>query len=314
MDYNNQWREMQTYPPQNPNSQPLDPYSHHHHHLYTTQFSQNPNPNPNHPITHLSTDPLLQPHDPHYTTSSSSFLQTHVGGYEAYHQPSVVAYAQPTLDAGTVAVNYYQDPNVIAAIQNWASLYAPGVTIPPNGMELLVPAQVSPTTWTKAKLRPRGNNTWKRDPKKTKVVQSAWCEVCKVECNSQDVLEQHKLGKKHMKNMEKLKEATAPPPVASGVSNNPVIGPQENPDKGKAASVQKTKNKAAEPVEDLEMKKRKILEGGAAADAMMTCTVCNVVCNSEIVFQSHVAGRKHATMLKKHARGGAGVVTATAAT
>ncbi|KAA8530421.1 hypothetical protein F0562_005130 [Nyssa sinensis] len=127
--------------------------------------------------------------------------------------------------------------------------------------------------------------------------QSAWCEVCKIYCNSKDVLDKHKLGKKHKNNLEKLKEAIAPFPCALAESYNPASGPQENPDKGKSVSWQKTK-KASEPVEDLETKIRKVLEGGAAADAVRTCAICNVVCNSETVFKYHLAGQKHGAMME----------------
>ncbi|XP_057502418.1 uncharacterized protein LOC130786188 [Actinidia eriantha] len=220
----------------------------------------------------------------------------------------------------------------------------------------------------------------------------AWCEVCKVECNSEDVLNQHKTGKKHQKNVKKLNQAFAPsccvapsglqrrvshaphvdpyshhlqcasyqppgvdpgasasslahshggaydpsvayahhlaaiyasgcnkdpnavnahpnatgvnqaiaPPwvASSGVSVNSVIGPLANPDKGKAA-----RKKAKASVKDLEAKRRKIMEGGAAADAVRLCTICNVVCNSELVYACHMAGKKHASMMKKHAVG-----------
>ncbi|GFZ00404.1 hypothetical protein Acr_14g0000400 [Actinidia rufa] len=88
-----------------------------------------------------------------------------------------------------------------------------------------------------------------------------------------------------------------------GVLVNSVIRPLENPDKGKAAG-----KKAEASVEDLEAKRRKIMEGGAA-EAVKLCTVCNVVCNGELVYSYHMAGKKHASMMKKHAVG-VGVTTA----
>lgn len=55
--------------------------------------------------------------------------------------------------------------------------------------------------------------------------------------------------------------------------------------------------------EDMEAKRQKILQGGGALDALRICTVCNVVCSSPTVYDSHVAGRKHAAnaMLVKQA-------------
>ncbi|XP_057487923.1 uncharacterized protein LOC130773972 [Actinidia eriantha] len=271
---------------------PVDPYSHHIQYA-SHQHSLYQNPNPNQGLRPPGVDPAA---------SASSLAHSHGGAYN----PSVAyVHHQAAIDAS----GYYQDPNAVNALQNWAAEVlryhgsnpnATGVTISPNG--------------TKQSVRPHarinalgGNSTWKRTlPKKTKIAQSAWCEVCKIECNSKDVLDQHKMGKKHQKNMEKLNQAIAPPCVpSSGVSVNPVIGPQANPDKGKA-----TRKKAAEPVEDLEAKRRKIMEGGAAADAVRLCTICNVVCNSELVFAYHMAGKKHASMMKKQAVG-ASVTAAT---
>lgn len=48
---------------------------------------------------------------------------------------------------------------------------------------------------------------------------------------------------------------------------------------------------------ELEMKKRKILGCGTALDSVRMCTICNVACNSEEVFNKHVAGRKHAAQV-----------------
>lgn len=181
-------------------------------------------------------------------------------------------------------------------------LYLQAVMIPQGATEQLAVAHQESTMWTNLAFQLQGNGALKKHQKKTKVVQSAYCEVCKVDCNSNEVLDQHKLGKKHRKNMEKL-QAAAAGPSASSVSCNLIIGPKEDPDKGKVGNGQKGqkgKRKAAAPAEDLETKRRKIVEGGAAAEAIRVCAICNVVCNSENVYNYHLTGRKHAAMLKKH--------------
>ncbi|KAA8547928.1 hypothetical protein F0562_004357 [Nyssa sinensis] len=263
---------MQHNPPQNPNLQSTDSYSHH---LYATLY---PNPNPHPPNYGIGMDTGLRPPGIDPYPSVSSFPQSHGGGNEA-QQPAVAYAHHQTVDGGAVAVpaSYYQDSSATAAAQTWAaaevvrqyveSIYGTGVTIPQNGTQQFAPTQLSSTLWTNAIVQPRSSVNWKRFPKKTKIVQSAWCEVCKIECNSKDVLDQHKLGKKHQKNLEKLTEAVAPSTGASVV-----IGPQEKPNKAKAAGLQKTK-KAAEPPEDMETKRRKVLEGGAAAEAVRTCAI-----------------------------------------
>ncbi|RVW30398.1 hypothetical protein CK203_088850 [Vitis vinifera] len=183
------------------------------------------------------------------------------------------------------------------------------LAIPPNGTEQLITANVNSILWTTSTVQARSSGTRKKGAKKMKIIQSAYCEVCKVDCNSDDILAQHKLGRRHKKNMEKLKDTVAPVPTVEASSDNPVIGPPENPNKGKAVSGKKTKA-TAESLEDLETKRRRIVECGAAADAVRTCSICNVVCNSETVFNYHLAGQKHAAMVKKHAAG-RGVATAT---
>lgn len=202
----------------------------------------------------------------------------------------------------------YQAPSA----QSWGAKpigYAVGLAIPPNGTEQLITANVNSILWTTSTVQARSSGTRKKGAKKMKIIQSAYCEVCKVDCNSDDILAQHKLGRRHKKNMEKLKDTVAPVPTVEASSDNPVIGPPENPNKGKAVSGKKTKA-TAESLEDLETKRRRIVECGAAADAVRTCSICNVVCNSETVFNYHLAGQKHAAMVKKHAAG-RGVATAT---
>lgn len=162
------------------------------------------------------------------------------------------------------------------------------------------PQQLATTTLNSAllaHLRPK--KAWIKGPKKTKIVQSAWCEVCKLCCNSKDVLDVHKLGKKHKKNLEKLNAASTVVPVTR--SKNPVIGPSEKPP---AKDVNKLKKSTeANSIEEFQTKRRKVLEGGAPAAAVRTCGICNVVCNSDTVFKGHLAGQKHIALMKKLASG-----------
>lgn len=273
--------------------------------------------------------------------------------------------------------------------------------LPAIGTEQFVPAVPNSGSRTNQINRPKG--TWKRRDPKTKVVQSAWCEVCKVCCDTKDVLDMHKLGKKHQKNLEKLQEAsmpapgpasapivppgqeklvigppenpakvrvkkatgmlknsqkkvvkfvrcevcnvtcdtkeildvhisgkkhkknleklngaaitvTAPAPVPAALpgSDNPAIGPSNNHPKKRRFSRQEPKMKAPESQEDLDLKRRKVMESGAAVTAVRTCTICNVVCNSETVFKYHLAGQKHLAVMKRLASSTiTGIPTAT---
>lgn len=175
-------------------------------------------------------------------------------------------------------------------------------------------------------VNPQGNGSKKKQPKKPKIIQSAHCEICNIDCNSKDVLDQHKLGKKHKKNLEKLKELNASASLPATELKLPPIGPQPYPNQQNAANeltvpknvsavgslvttepdsivtVRKSRKKAAcETPEGLELKRRKVVDGGAAVEAIRTCTLCNVVCNSDMVFKYHLAGQKHAAAMKKYA-------------
>lgn len=86
----------------------------------------------------------------------------------------------------------------------------------------------------------------------------------------------------------------------------PVVEPVDNQEtsEGEVVNLHEPKRKAPEsqtPQEDIETKKRKIVEGGAAESDIRVCTLCNVVCNSPEVFKFHLGGQKHAAMVKKQA-------------
>ena len=121
-----------------------------------------------------------------------------------------------------------------------------------------------------------------------KVTKSAYCEVCKIECNSEEVFTCHKAGKRHQKNVEKMKVQTA-------LKNESLESKEES-----VTAVESPKP-SSPPASSggLETKKRRLLEGGAAADSIKICTICDVVCNSEVVYGQHIAGNRHASMAKK---------------
>jgi len=129
-------------------------------------------------------------------------------------------------------------------------------------------------------------------------VHSSYCDVCKIDCKSQEVLSNHKLGRKHMKNLQKLQESITPKP-ANAPTKVVTTNANGSANQSKAVNEQLQKNNCPASKEDLEMKKQKVLCGGAAADAVRVCTYCNVVCNSELVYNFHIAGKKHAAVVKK---------------
>ncbi|KAL3526575.1 hypothetical protein ACH5RR_011231 [Cinchona calisaya] len=296
---------MENYPGGGSGMQQNPPFLNAHHLYHNSHYSsssaayypqsQNPNPNPNFPNPN------------HGTNSVNAVVIQPPGVYEAHQLVLPYSYSHQTVASAPTA--YYQDPNAVVTPFGLNS-YAAGVTVPSTDAQKLVTLNPTSILRTKSVVRSQKNSTWKKGPKIIKVVQSAWCEICRVDCNSKNVLDLHKLGKKHKKNLEKLTMANtsilapapvlAPLPPASTVSDNPVIGPQENPDKVKTASTQKAHKKTAD-AEDLETKRKKVLEGGAALDAVRTCAICNVVCNSETVFRYHLAGQKHTAMMKRHA-------------
>lgn len=146
-----------------------------------------------------------------------------------------------------------------------------------------------------AEFKRNGVGPFQKAAKKIKVAQSAWCEVCKINCNSRDIYITHLAGKKHLKNLEKLsnpKIDVGTSATSTATATNTLIGPQEKP-----GTDQPKPKKASEL--DIETKKRKVVEGGAAVDGIKMCTLCNVVCNSQTVFNFHLVGQKHAAMVKK---------------
>lgn len=131
----------------------------------------------------------------------------------------------------------------------------------------------------------------------------AVCELCGITCDTNEMLKIHMTGKKHRKNVEKSEKLIGPnpAPITEPAAQPEVIGPLPEGVKMATADGSKRKAKRSDSGDDIEAKKQKILQSGTALNAVVTCTLCNVVCNSETVYHSHLAGQKHVAMAVKQA-------------
>lgn len=229
-------------------------------------------------------------------------------------------------------------------------------------------------------------------PPQPKISVVAWCDICRADCNSLEILEQHKNGKRHKKTVKKLEEMQAQQrlmgelPVAvilspelvpqSNKAPVPVSGPSNvsvtseipapnvvsagvfEPNKVPAVSVNtptsvpvtahlaQNQTVAAEPTAGavpLEIAaaeaqptdvskpgmdgndkfdrrpglKRKLTKFGRGGKRLKSfepvrkpvesprfCTTCNVMCDTQAVFECHLSGRKHVTRVKRFQRPG----------
>ncbi|XP_010522869.1 PREDICTED: uncharacterized protein LOC104801327 isoform X2 [Tarenaya hassleriana] len=106
---------------------------------------------------------------------------------------------------------------------------------------------------------------------KPKLVKPVFCNICQISCNSKIVYADHILGQKHQMNLE----------LKLGKPRNTCSGSDEDLE------------------DEVERKKKKVIERGAEAGAVRVCGLCSVVCNSQIAFESHLRGLKHAAAMAK---------------
>ncbi|XP_010904960.1 uncharacterized protein [Elaeis guineensis] len=339
MDYGSRWAEPQaTPPPPHHHLYYAPPHFHsdmiHHHQqpqplphssssssaaaaAAASYYYPNPNPNPSRCLTpshdaHLPSVAgarALRP--PVADTYPPNPYGSH-GGYQGLHAvPYSYPRAVPPAAADVCAPSSYyyggggEDPHSLAVKEAiWQHgvdphCYGPVQTSSSNGLVPTDPTQVRPPHLHGRVSRLTSNRAMKKVSKRTiKVVQSAYCEVCKIECYTPEVLKTHKQGKKHKKNLQKLQDSITAKPTKAPATT---VERKETPDADKCkAGGEKTKKKGAPATaEDLEAKKRRVLEGGAAAEGVQVCSICNVVVNSQKVFEYHIAGQKHTAMVKK---------------
>ncbi|CAB4269631.1 unnamed protein product [Prunus armeniaca] len=219
-----------------------------------------------------------------------------------------------------------------------AALMQPPSALVPGQAPLPVPTQVSSTSF------------W-RPPR------MAWCELCRVDCNTPEILEQHKNGKRHKKYMQVYEELQKLNKVKTEQQNAQMPNTELKTEVGQPVKVEGFEEKqplqenlTSEVVTDNNRNEtdqkdtganseasagpgnksgdhfaargrgfKRRIRGGRGGKYMRTnegsrrpveppkpkqvipfiCELCNIKCESQVVFDSHLSGKKHLATLKR---------------
>ncbi|XP_048422762.1 uncharacterized protein LOC108868476 [Pyrus x bretschneideri] len=228
------------------------------------------------------------------------------------------------------------NPNSIPVpAEGVAALTQPPSALVPGQAPLPVPTQVSSASF------------W-RPPR------MVWCELCRVDCNTPEILEQHKNGKRHKKNMlvhEELQkrnkvntgQQNAQMPntelktevpvrvegfeekqplqenITSGVVTDDSRNETDQKDTGANAEASaEPGNNSSDQFAGRGRGSKRRMRGGRGGKYVRTndgsrrpveppkpkqvpfiCELCNVKCESQVVYDSHVNGKKHLATLKR---------------
>ncbi|XP_031391138.1 uncharacterized protein LOC116203524 isoform X2 [Punica granatum] len=134
------------------------------------------------------------------------------------------------------------------------------------------------------------------------------CELCRVECNAPEILEQHKNGKRHKKNLrvheelQNLKKQMSEPEKPA--ENLPAeTRPHEE---GACGAGMKRKMKGGRGGKFLKAESGLRRPVGSAQPKEpafpFICDLCNVKCESQVVFNTHLTGKKHLSKMKRFQR------------
>lgn len=183
----------------------------------------------------------------------------------------------------------------------------------------------------------------------------AWCELCRVDCNTLEILEQHKNGKRHKRNLrthadlqnlnkciagqqniqmpnsgsqpevsqpEKVEECREKQPLES-LPSQTLLGNASNEtemQKNTVDSVKEPQRKSRDQPDSRGCGSKRKMRGGRGGKYMRTneggprrpieppkpkgvipliCELCNVKCESQVVFDSHLVGKKHLANVKR---------------
>ncbi|CAL0328137.1 unnamed protein product [Lupinus luteus] len=167
-----------------------------------------------------------------------------------------------------------------------------------------------------------------------------WCEICKAECNSPEMLQQHMNGKRHKKNFlvheelqrrkavngqlsgqnstSELNLTTQPESVQESKTNNPkdetelqnIVGgtfevlaeaPMGEPDnnsagRGRGGSKNKRRGRGSKYMRSSDGSRIPVEPKQSLS---FICELCNVKCESQVVYNSHMIGKKHMSNFKR---------------
>ncbi|KAK7256547.1 hypothetical protein RIF29_30000 [Crotalaria pallida] len=159
------------------------------------------------------------------------------------------------------------------------------------------------------------------------VVAKLWCEICKAECNSPEIMQQHINGKRHKKNLlvheelqrrkdvngqqsgqistpqlnltiqesetVNLKDETKQQNIVGGTSEVPAEALEGEPS-GNSATLKGCRGSKYMRAND---GSRKPVEPKQAVSFI--CELCNVKCESPVAYNSHRTGKKHMANFKR---------------
>ncbi|KAL6007834.1 hypothetical protein ACLOJK_033337 [Asimina triloba] len=203
---------------------------------------------------------------------------------------------------------------------------------------------------TGSAMAPTTSQGWQR-----RTLQTARCDLCKVDCNTWEILQQHKNGKRHKKNMQKLEEfkecenilsesqqASGQPGSVLGVEKSNQSSVEDLPKTTVTKDENETEERTMLTEEQAEVptagltkattgrlrmdgsleyqghpskqkvqgnlgprdwKRLKQSESVSCSGAPKVqpkyCALCHVTCDTQVVFESHLAGKKHTSRVKK---------------
>ncbi|XP_024992344.1 uncharacterized protein LOC112526316 isoform X3 [Cynara cardunculus var. scolymus] len=310
----------QTYPP--PSSSQIQPQNQDQY-LYNQQYDQSqpypyyppiaqqqyPNPNPvyqQHPEQEPA--PIHPPGVP--IQNDPSHMAAYQHGYNTTHFQNDPYYPQPQQQQQLS----YSDPGLVhQGQQQWQQQgqtadYGLTSSYPPNGQ-----AQNSgsgrgggrgfrgggSSFHGRGRGRGRGGKTTIGQPKPPCM---AWCELCRVDCNTLEILENHKNGKKHKKNLKVQEELQK---LAAAKTQETQMAAPEKPEN---SGLTKVESQVVESQEQGSGLKRKMRDGERKSAEPskkpkeiipFICELCDVKCESAPTFDSHLKGKKHAFNLQR---------------
>ncbi|XP_018491178.1 uncharacterized protein LOC108861738 isoform X3 [Raphanus sativus] len=252
--------------------------------------------------------PSLASGGPPLTSAESSRLVNNarslVPNYEALKAASVTE-PQSTKPTGStsVAAGDIKDQNHVAKVvpQDKSRVVGTSESVTSSDKMHTSQAAFVPSQKTQASVKAK-------PVQEAKLLEPVLCSVCQISCANKDAYVKHTYGKKHRNKLElqcepngdyhcRLCNVTCQRQVVfdshlRGQKHAAMLMSQSEGlvDSQKLQEkVVREKSQPREPVAVTEPK----------PNANYACSLCNVVCNSQIVFDSHLRGQKHASMLSQ---------------